>query len=42
MSVGRITYISSGSPSLYALAETGVGIDLVGGLEFLLGANKNN
>lgn len=41
-SVGRITNISLGSPSFYALAETGVGIDLVGGLEFLLGANKNN
>lgn len=42
MSVGRITNISLGSPSFYALAETGEGIDLVGGLEFLLGANENN
>lgn len=41
-SVGRISYISSGSSSFYALAETGVGIDLVGGLEFLLGANKHD
>lgn len=42
MSVGRITDISLGSPSFYAQGETGVGIDSVGGLEFLLGANKNN
>lgn len=42
MSVGRITNISLGSPSFYAQGETGVGIDSVGGLEFLLGANKNN
>lgn len=42
MSAGRISNISSGSPSLYALLETGAGIDLVCRLEFLLGANKNN
>lgn len=42
MSAGRISNISLGSPSLYALLETGVGIDLVCRLEFLLGANKNN
>lgn len=40
--LARITNISLGSPSFYAQAETGVGIDSVGGLEFLLGANKNN
>lgn len=34
--------ISLGSLSFHALAETGVGIDLVSGIEFLLGANKNN
>lgn len=37
MSVGSL-----GSPSFYAQGETGVGIDSVGGLQFLLGANKNN
>lgn len=42
MSVGRITNTSLGSPSFYALTKTRVGIDLVGGLGFLVGANKNN
>lgn len=38
----RIMNISLGLPSLYVLVVTGVDIDLVGGLGFLLGANKNN
>lgn len=42
VSVGRITNISLGSPSFYAQGEAGVCIDSVGGLEFLLGGNKNN
>lgn len=34
--------ISLGSLSFCALAQAGVDIDLVGGVEFLLGPNKNN
>lgn len=42
MSVCRIMNISLGSLSFCALAQAGVDIDLVGGVEFLLGPNKNN
>lgn len=42
MSVCGITNTSLGSLSFYVLAEAGVHIDLVSGIEFLLGANKNN
>lgn len=42
MSAGRISNISLGNSSLYALLETGVGIDSVCRVEFLKGANKNN
>lgn len=41
-SICRTTNISLGSSSFYALNAAGVDIDLVGGKEFLLGANKNN